>query len=322
MRAPEFWHRDDVPSRALSAALAPLGALYGASVAWKYRRQAPWRSRAAVVCVGNLTVGGSGKTPVAIALARMLQQKGISVALLARGYRGRSSEAIRVDARTQDAATVGDEALLLAEIAPTVVAADRAEGARLAERNGADIIVMDDGHQNFTLAKDLSLVVMDGDSAFGNGRVVPAGPLRESVRAGLARADALIVMGEGTPPLPEFSRPILRARLASDRRFDGEKLIAFAGIGRPEKFFAMLRAQGAQLVEAHGFPDHHVYSAPQLAMLKERANRTGASLITTKKDCVRLNASDREGIDVLPVEAVFDDPDALARLLPAVNSSR
>lgn len=302
----------------LASALWPLGFVYGASVAWKHRRQKPYRARAKIICIGNLTVGGSGKTPIAIAVARMLQSKGFSAALLLRGYGRRSSEALRVDLQKHDAATVGDEALLLAQIAPTIVARDRAEGARLAEREGAEIIVMDDGHQNFALAKDLSLVVVDGKNGFGNGAIVPAGPLREPVQQGLNRADAVIVMGDGAPLLPGFVRPILRARLTSDRHFAGEPLIAFAGIGRPDKFFASLRAQGAELVETYSFADHHAFSAAEITILRDRARSTGAALITTEKDFVRLNAVDRAGIAVLPVNAVFDDPVALAQLFASM----
>jgi tetraacyldisaccharide 4'-kinase len=315
MRPPEFWSRNEPAARLIATALSPLGYFYGATVAWKHRRQRPWRSSASVVCVGNLTVGGSGKTPVAIALAGMFQAKGATVAFLSRGYGRRSSDAILVDAQDDSAADVGDEALLLSRIAPTIVSRNRAEGARLAEQHGADVIVMDDGHQNFTLAKDVALVVVDGENAFGNGGIVPVGPLREPVHQGLARADAVILMGDGAPPLSGFARPVFRARLMSDRLFDGQKLIAFAGIGRPDKFFASLRALGAKLVEMHAFADHHAYTAAELAMLRDRAKNTGAGLITTEKDLVRLSVSDRIGIDVLPVHAMFEDPAALERFL-------
>jgi tetraacyldisaccharide 4'-kinase len=315
MRQPEFWSRKDLVARALGRALSPFGAIYGATVAWKHRRQNPYRSRAGVICVGNLTVGGSGKTPVAIAVAQMLQAKGYAVVFLSRGYGRSSSGAMLVDAQKHDAATVGDEPLLLAEIAPTVVARDRSEGARLAERAGADIIVMDDGHQNFTLAKDLSLVVVDGEYGFGNERIIPAGPLREPVAQGLARADAIVVMGDGAPPLSDFARPIFRARLSSDARFGNEPLIAFAGIGRPDKFFADLRARGANLVETHGFPDHHVYSASEIATLRDRARNLGARLMTTEKDFMRLGSAARDGVSVFPVKAVLDDTDAVERFL-------
>ncbi len=321
MRPPEFWSRNDAGARTIASALSPIGFFHGASIAWKHRWQVPYRARAAVVCIGNLTVGGSGKTPVAIAVAQALQARGLVVVFLSRGYGRFSSSAIRVETQKHDAAAVGDEALLLTAVAPTIVARNRAEGARLAEERGAQVIVMDDGHQNFTLAKDLSLVVVDGESGFGNGRIVPAGPLREPVHQGLDRADAVIITGDGAPPLPQFGRPVLRARLVSDRRLDGEPLIAFAGIGRPDKFFESLRAQGAELVETHAFADHHVYSAAEIAGLRDRARITGSGLMTTEKDIVRLSA-DRAGIDVLPVKAVFDEPAALERLLQRFSRDR
>jgi len=299
----------------LAATLSPLGYIYGTSVALKHRFQSPYRSRAFVVCVGNLTVGGTGKTPLAIALARTLHSEHIEVALLTRGYSRPRGNPLLVDPQKHGAETVGDEALLLAKAAPTIVARNRADGARLAEAQGARVIVMDDGYQNFSLAKDLSLVVVDAETGFGNGRMLPAGPLRESVLAGLVRADGIILTGEGTPVLPGFNGPILRARLVAERRFDGVRLTAFAGIGRPEKFFAMLRALGAELVQTFSFADHHAYSAAEITTLRTRAKGTNTILITTEKDFVRLDRSDRQEIEVLPVHAVFDDPASPMRLL-------
>lgn len=321
MRTPDFWHKNDAGSRALSLALAPLGSLYAATVAWKSRRSIPYRAGARVICVGNLTVGGSGKTPLAIALAKMLQKRGARIAFLTRGYGRHRHKPILVNANLHDANAVGDEALLLARVAPTVVSGDRAVGARLAEQEGADVIVMDDGHQNFTLAKNLSLVVVDGETGFGNGRVVPAGPLREGVRQGLTRADAVVVMGEGDPPLDGFPGAVLRAHLVCERCFDGQAFVAFAGIGRPEKFFAAIRAQGAILLEAHPFADHHAYTAVEISRLRQRAAAAGARLITTEKDLVRLGESDGSGIEVLPVHAAFDDSRAAEALLSGAVAS-
>jgi tetraacyldisaccharide 4'-kinase len=315
MRAPEFWSRTDFSARMLAAALSPLGFIYGTSVALKQRFQSPYRSRAFVICVGNLTVGGTGKTPLAIALARTLQSEHIEVAVLTRGYGRNRGKALLVDPQKHRAETVGDEALLLAREAPTIVARNRADGARMAEGRGARIIIMDDGHQNFTLTKDLSLVVVDAETRYGNERRIPAGPLRESVRRGLGRADGIILTGEGTPALPGFEGPVLRARLVAGRRFDGKRLTAFAGIGRPEKFFAMLRALGAELVQTFSFADHHTYSNAEIATLKSRAKQTNSILITTEKDFARLDTGARVEIDVLPVHAVFDDPAQPMRLL-------
>jgi tetraacyldisaccharide 4'-kinase len=238
MRQPEFWWRHTPAARVLAAALAPLGLLYGATVAWKVGRSDPYRSRVPVICVGNLTVGGAGKTPVAIATAELLQERGLSPVFLLRGYGGRTSAALVVEAESHDASTVGDEALLLARVAPTVVSPDRAWGARIAEALEARVIIMDDGHQNFSVAKDLSLLIVDAETGFGNGRIVPAGPLREPVQQGLRRADAVVLMGEGNPDLPGFTGPVLRARFAGEERLHGRRVVAFAGIGRPKKFFA------------------------------------------------------------------------------------
>jgi tetraacyldisaccharide 4'-kinase len=318
LRAPEFWWRTDPAARLAAAALWPLGAFYGATVAVKQWLRIPWCTRAAVICVGNLTVGGTGKTPVVIAIAQALQQAGLPVACLARGYGRNNSRAALVDLWNHDARRVGDEPLLLARTATTIVARDRAKGARLARAQGARAVVMDDGHQNFALAKDLSLVVVDGETGFGNRGIVPAGPLRESVKQGLARADAVVIMGEGTPRLAGFDGPVLRAKLSADKRLDGKRVVAFAGIGRPAKFFGLLRTLGANLAGTESFADHHVYSARELSALRRKAESATATLITTEKDFARLRPAERSGIEALHVRAVFDDQPALKQLLHSV----
>src|SRR5579863_3994588 len=204
MRAPDFWRNRG----AGALLLAPLGALYGASVAFKARHARPFDPEIPVICVGNLTAGGSGKTPIAIALADMLRAQGHTPYFLTRGYGG-STKGPALASRGHTARVMGDEALLLARTAPTIVARDRAAGARMAKDKGATVIVMDDGHQNFSLRKTLSLVVVDGESGFGNALQIPAGPLREPVTQGLARADAVIVMNEGTPDLAGYRGPVL-----------------------------------------------------------------------------------------------------------------
>lgn len=310
MRAPEFWK-----SRGpLALMLAPLGCLYGLSVAKKAKAAAPLRSAAKIICVGNLTAGGSGKTPVALAIAEALKARGKTVFFLTRGYGG--SETGPLVVKHHSAEAVGDEALLLARTAPTVVAADRAAGAKLAVAEGAEVIVMDDGHQNFTLAKDLSLVVVDGAAGFGNGFMIPAGPLREPVAQGLARADAVIVMGDGDPDLDGFGKPVLRARLEPQGDVAGKKIFAFAGIGRPEKFVTTLQSCGGQVTGAQFFADHHPYTQSDIAALKSWAG--DAELITTEKDLVRLTPEMAAGIGALKVRATFDQTQALARLLDRV----
>ena len=323
MRAPEFWTHDDGASRWVARLLSPLGWLYGETVASKARGATPYRPGAAVICVGNLTVGGTGKTPVAIEIARLLIARGRKPFFLSRGYGGRLHGPLLV-AEDSRAADVGDEPLLLAHTAPVIVARDRREGARLAVEHGADTIVMDDGHQNFALAKDLSLVVVDGETGFGNGRVLPAGPLREPVAQGLARADAVIVTGEGRPPLGAFAGPVLHTHLIHSGGPDiaHRRVVAFAGIGRPEKFFHAVAARGAEIVATKHYADHHAYTPAEIARLRSEVRSAGALLVTTEKDFVRLTPLEREGIEALPVRASFDEPAALDRLLDSLPPKR
>lgn len=318
MRQPEFWRRNSPGARITRAALVPLGLLYGASVDWKKRHSRPYRAAVPVICVGNLTVGGSGKTPVAIAIAKLLQREGLSPAFLSRGYGRRTTGTFLVDPEANDASSAGDEALLLARVAPTIVSIDRARGARMAESLGANAIIMDDGHQNFSLHKDLSLVVVDGEAGFGNGRIVPAGPLRESVQQGLDRADAVVVIGGGDPRLAGFAGPVLQARLSAAGRLDRQRVVAFAGIGRPEKFFVTLREAGAELVETRIFADHHTYSRTDIARLKRSAAGANAALVTTEKDFMRLASAERRDVQVFPVYIVFDDEAAVAKLIASL----
>lgn len=306
MKAPSFWSEDG----ALAHLLAPLGHLYALGGRWRRRSATPWQAPLPVVCIGNLTVGGTGKTPTAIAIARRLAVIGRKPAIVSRGYRGRVEGPVRVDPSVHTAADVGDEPLLLAGAAPTVVAKDRLAGVR-ATRDLGDVIVLDDGYQDPRLAHDLAFVVIDGAAGFGNGHVLPAGPLREPVADGLARADAVIVIGEGHV---ETAKPVLRARLVPTEeslRFRGRKVLAFAGIGRPAKFFATLAEIGAEPVATLGFADHHVYDEDEVARLVEKAARLQAEPVTTRKDWVRLPASARPMVSVVDVDLVFADEDAI-----------
>ena len=312
MRAPDFWRR----RTPLARLLAPLGALYGASVAFKARLTKVFDPEIPVICVGNLTAGGSGKTPVAIAVADMLRAKGHRPYFLTRGYGG-SEAGPALATRGHSAAVMGDEALLLARTAPTIVARDRAAGAKLAREKGATVIVMDDGHQNFSLRKNLSLVVVDAETGFGNGFQIPAGPLREPVAQGLARADAVIFVGDGAPDLRGFRGPVLHVHLKPDGApFADKKVFAFAGIGRPEKFVASLEAGGAAVTGSCFFADHHPYEEDEILQLKAIAG--DAVLVTTEKDFVRLTTSQREGVRVLKVGAAFDEPAVITGLLDSI----
>ncbi len=282
-----------------------------------------------MVCVGNLVAGGAGKTPVALALSAWLLEHDVPVHVVTRGYGGQLRGPVRVDPIRHDAAAVGDEALLLAARAPCWVARDRAAGVRAAVAAGAGAILLDDGFQNPTVAKTLGLIVVDAGYGFGNGRVIPAGPLRENLRRGLGRADAVVLIageedaigaeqlrpGLGVPVLSAVLAPLLGERLA------GSRVLAFAGIGRPEKFFATLRALGAVLVGTRAFPDHHPFRVAELEGLRRDAERSGARLITTAKDIVRVPSAQRAGIEVLEVEIRWPDPIALDRLFAPLMRS-
>ena len=324
MRAPEFWSSTTASAKLRAALLSPLGALYGLSVRVRQTQAHPLRPKARVVCVGNLTAGGSGKTPIAIALGHILTARGKHIVFLSRGYGGRLHGPTRVNSAQHSAADVGDEPLLLAAHGTVIVARDRVAGARLADELGADIIVMDDGFQNFGIVKDLSLVVIDAESGFQNGRLIPAGPLREPVAQGLARADAILLMGEGAPRLPTFAGPILSTRLVptAPDALRGRSVVAFAGIGRPQRFFRMLGAMGADIIAAQAFADHHRFTALELSLLKAAAEKANALLVTTEKDFLRLDPAARTSIVPVPVHAVFADPAALTPLLDRLVEPR
>jgi len=309
MRAPEFWAHDG----ALPQLLVPAALLYrfGGSIKRAFVRTQ--RAPVPIVCVGNLTLGGAGKTPVALAIADRLLARGRRVHFLTRGYGGRARGPLRVDPDRHDARDVGDEALLLARAAPTWVGGNRPRSAAAAVAAGADVLVMDDGFQNPSLAKDLSLVVIDLDGGFGNRRVFPAGPLREPLAEGLRRAQALVLIGRGEAPVAERSGgglPVLRARLVaadSTQTLRGRRVAAFAGIGRPAKFFDTLGQVGAHVVVRRAFPDHYRYSAEDIMAFCEEAAVHKAEPVTTEKDYVRLDAEMRPMVRSVAVDLIFDD---------------
>ncbi len=257
-----------------------------------------------------------------MSLAAEAAVMGVALHVVSRGYGGRLAGPLRVDPALHDATDVGDEPLLIAARAPCWIARDRAAGVRAAAAAGAAAIMLDDGFQNPAVAKDFSLLVVDAEYGFGNGRVIPAGPLRETAAAGLARADAVVLLGDGIVPtgLGGAKCPILRACQApvGGERFARAAVVAFAGIGRPEKFFASLRSVGAVVVAAHPFPDHHPFGEAEIARLRQEAARAGARLVTTAKDWVRLPPPLRAGIEVLDIEIVWRDGDRVAHLLADV----
>lgn len=321
MRAPEFWTRDGPLARLLD----PVGLVYGQATAQRLARGARHALRlpVPVVCVGNLVAGGTGKTPVVEDVTwRLRRDPGLDAMVLSRGHGGRARGPVRVDAGTHDAAMVGDEPLMLARGGlPVWIARDRAEGGRAAVVDGAEAVVMDDGFQNPALVKDLALVVVDGARGFGNGRLIPAGPLREPVPVGLARADAVVLMGPDTAGVARrvpAGVPVLGARLEPGprtRALAGRPVVAFAGIGDPEKVFRMLRAVGARVVAVHPFADHHPYRDADIQPILDEAFALGAAPVTTAKDAARLPADQRQQVDVLDVSLCWDAPDRLAALL-------
>lgn len=323
MKAPAFWYSETHP---LTRLLEPFGLLYGAVGAWRQRHATPWVAPVPVICVGNVTAGGTGKTPIVLDLLARLP----GAHALLRGYGGSEPGPLRVDPRLHDHERVGDEALLLAAAAPTWVSRDRAAGAKAAVAAGARVLVLDDGFQNPGLAKSFSLLVIDGWTGLGNRRLIPAGPLRESLKAALARLrpplgkGAVVIMGPDRTNLAKRlprDIPILRAELCPGGEVDqwaGRPVVAFAGIGRPEKFFQTLEALGARLLAVHPFADHYPYAPADIQPILDEAFALGASPVTTAKDAVRLPPDQRQQVDVFPVSVAWEDPAALTALLPEI----
>ena len=328
MQAPKFWYR----SRSWqSVLLSPLGTLYAWATARRQKNARLTRFAIPVVCIGNLNVGGTGKTPTTIAIAQMLISRGIAVHIVSRGYGGSLQAVTQVDPRAHTADQTGDEPLLMAAFAPTWVANERVAGARAAQNAGADVILLDDGFQDPSLIKDLSIIVVDATRGFGNGRCLPAGPLREPVHVGLKRADAVISIGEAQTQSQFRERSADQvgriAHITASLKpiemgmpWDEGRYLAFAGIGDPEKFFATLRGLGAPLVRTVALDDHQKLARPMIQRLMKEAQSMNAQLVTTEKDAARLPEDFRSGILSLPVRLKFEDANALETLLePVLN---
>ncbi len=328
MREPAFWWQ---PGR--GRLLSPLAAIYGAMAGSRMRAQGS-RAGVPVICLGNLTVGGAGKTPAALAVAHLLLGARERPFFLSRGYGGRLAGPIRVNPPVHSAADVGDEPLMLTRLAPTVVAHDRVAGAKFARSTGASVIVMDDGFQNPSLAKDLAVLLVDGLRGIGNGRVFPAGPLRAPLEIQIAHAQAVVVVGppQRAAAVVDAARhhglAIFHGRLEPDRNvvaaLGSRKVLAFAGIANPEKFFTTLSEAGVAVAERSSFPDHHRYTAAEAQALIARAEAGNLVLLTTEKDLARIAgaphlAAIAARANALPVRLMIEEADAFRQMVLAAT---
>ncbi len=325
LKAPRFWQEENT---FLGKLLSPLSRIYAWGVRRRVKKARPYEACIPVICVGNLVMGGVGKTPMAISIAEYFKMNGMKPVFLTRGYGGGLSNVL-VDPDKHTAAQTGDEALLLAQVAPTIVDADRARGAKKAEALGADVIVMDDGFQNHQLCKTLSLAVFDGRFGFGNGKVFPAGPLREPLEDGLNRANAFVVVGKDISGVKEWidgkfsTLPFVGMHIEQDAEeiasLSGKKVFAFAGIGYPEKFFDMLKENGCDVVKTRAFSDHHPYNDIEIAEMIAEAETSGVVLVTTSKDGVRIAPRFRKQIRIVKAYMVWDTPDTMCALLESLH---
>jgi len=333
LHAPSFWWRQKpgLPARILS----PLARLYGRLAAKRMAKEGQ-SCAIPVICIGNFVMGGAGKTPTALALAQLMLDEGENPFFLSRGYGGRLHRSTLVDPAQHTSRQVGDEALLLARIAPTIIGADRKASARMAQKLGASLLILDDGLQNPRLAYDLALAVVDATSGIGNGFCFPAGPLRAPLDQQMAHVSAILIAGKTTAETPlaqtfaAYGKPVQSARLVASAStrilYSGKKVVAFAGIGLPEKFKATLKEIGAEIVAFESFPDHHVYHAIDLKTLQTTAFKSRAALLTTEKDLARITSSQLDPAFpmpvALPVELVFDDAAAIRTLVKTALAKR
>lgn len=303
MKTPYFWNSDNF----LSTLLTPVSKIYGFITQYRINNSSPYKSTAKVICVGNITAGGVGKTPISIALAKRYQKENKKVFFVTRGYKGKLKN-ILVDLSIHTPLETGDEARLLAQTAPTIISPNRAYGAKLATSLGAEIIIMDDGFQNPTLYKNEAYLVFDGANGIGNGKIIPSGPLRETLSTGLKRANYVIIMGEDKTNLKQhITLPCYTGRLIAEKlNLSNKNVLAFAGIGNPSKFYKTLSTEGYNVVKTKDFEDHHTYTKEDINQLKKEALENNLTLITTEKDYVKLTKEQQQDIYCLKVKAVWE----------------
>jgi len=303
MKTPKFWAYDGWTAKVL----APIAAIYGAVTQWRMRCAKPYKSTAYVICIGNITAGGVGKTPVAVAMAEKYIKEEKRVVFLTRGYKSKLKNVV-VDLEKMPPEITGDEARILAGVAPVIIAPDRAKGAKIAENMGAEVIIMDDGFQNPRLYKDESWLVFDGTTGIGNGKIIPSGPLRETLENGEKRADHILIMGEDKTGLASKCRLPVSFGHLEPLPFDlaEKKVLAFAGIGHPEKFYQTLRDLGYEVVISHDFADHYAYKEADVARLLKEAAAKELAVVTTEKDFVKLPVKYRWQIHCLKICALWE----------------
>ncbi len=339
---PWFWRSSSLAARFLAAGLSPVAAIYDAIQRLSAHRAKSACSPVPVICIGNATLGGVGKTPFALMLHALLAEKVMTGTFLTRGYGGRASGPMQINPSLHSSDEVGDEPLLLASKGPTWLARNRAAGVQAAVTAGADFIIMDDGYQNFSIEKSFSILLLNAADPQGNGRIFPAGPLREPLSRAVRRADlvAFVVENRETVVSPETKslakdRPSLRVWLEPTITTEADevtnnpnnsppgRVVAFCGIGQPHRFFALLKTQGFEVVERFAFPDHHRLSPNHLKRMRLQAREKNADLITTEKDFTRLSVDQREGIRTLPVAMYCDKTDLLVeKVLDVLDKKR
>jgi tetraacyldisaccharide 4'-kinase len=313
MKQPNFWKYNSP----LSTILLPLSFFYRFISVLNQILKPKYKAEIPVICVGNVTAGGAGKTPTAIAIAKILLTENKKIVFLSRGYSGKLRGTFFVDSKIHKAHDVGDEPLLLAKTAPVIISKDRRAGAQLAHSRGAEVIIMDDGLQNPTLEKTISFLVIDGNFGLGNGKIIPAGPLRQTLKSAIKQVDATILIGNDVHNISKKlnDTKLITAKIVGTPNPENKHYVAFAGIANPAKFFTSLRQYNYNVVEEINFPDHYNFTKNDIENLKKKAHKLEAELITTEKDFVRLSEEDQVGIQTLPIEIVWNDINIIKNIL-------